>query len=179
MPFTTNPAQCKKCGEVNKDTRLKWHKPNQKYYLQSTCKDCEKLTTKSHKENNPEKWKEYNKKSYLKTSEGVVSRRNNMNHTEESKRQWALDKATRRATRAKEARVEWDKELTDLVYMEAHKLRVLRNNCTGFEWHVDHVVPLKGKEVCGLHVWNNFAVIPKVENLRKGNKNSLYDQWKT
>jgi hypothetical protein len=28
---------------------------------------------------------------------------------------------------------------------------------------------------CGLHGWNNFAVIPKVENLRKGNYHPVHD----
>jgi len=97
-----------------------------------------------------------------------------MNHTPESRAQWNRDKSNRRCTRAKQAR--FDDEFTAFVTKEAHELRKLRNNLFGFEWHVDHVLPLKGDNVCGLHIWSNLAVIPKVENLRKGNKNSIYDK---
>lgn len=56
------------------------------------------------------------------------------------------------------------------VMKEALHLRTLRFKVTKIKWHIDHVIPLKGKTVCGLHVWNNFAVIPALENLSKGNK---------
>lgn len=41
---------------------------------------------------------------------------------------------------------------------------------TGQVWHVDHVVPLRGDKVSGLHTHHNLRVIPAVENMKKGNR---------
>ena len=53
---------------------------------------------------------------------------------------------------------------------EAYLLATLRNRLTGIRWEVDHIVPLVHPLVCGLHTEANLAVIPKVENRRKGNR---------
>ena len=46
----------------------------------------------------------------------------------------------------------------------------LRTKTLGIQFHVDHVLPLRGKKVSGLHVPMNLRVIPAIENMRKTNK---------
>jgi|ERR1700722_1990921 len=41
---------------------------------------------------------------------------------------------------------------------------------TGLEHHVDHIIPMRGKLVSGLHVAENLRVLPGPENLAKGSK---------
>lgn len=53
---------------------------------------------------------------------------------------------------------------------QAYELAALRKKMFGFSWHVDHVIPLQGEMVSGLHVPTNLQVIPWIVNVSKANK---------
>ncbi len=53
---------------------------------------------------------------------------------------------------------------------EAYDLAQRRTKATGIRWEVDHIVPLRSRLVCGLHVEHNLCVIPKSTNAAKGNR---------
>jgi hypothetical protein len=44
-----------------------------------------------------------------------------------------------------------------------------KNLTTKRKWHVDHIIPLYGESVCGLHVAANLRVISKEANVAKSN----------
>jgi len=88
-------------------------------------------------------------------------------------RQENKDKNTAKAAKYRasklQAYVKWaNKEKIDYFYRLAKTLTELSG---GFvKHHVDHIVPLKGKDVCGLHVEHNLQVLIDKHNLTKSNK---------
>ena len=69
----------------------------------------------------------------------------------------------RRASKLK-ATVEWsDRDQIRLVFAVASSLKKL----TGYSYHVDHVIPLRGEKVCGLHVAENLQIVTAFDNLAK------------
>lgn len=74
--------------------------------------------------------------------------------------------ARRRATKINATPPWADYEKIDAVYLEARSKTAL----SGIPHHVDHIVPLRGKHVCGLHVHWNLQILTATENCRKHNK---------
>jgi len=51
-----------------------------------------------------------------------------------------------------------------------YQLAAMLSQASGEPYHVDHIIPLQGKKVSGLHVFSNLRVIPGSDNSKKSNK---------
>jgi len=81
-----------------------------------------------------------------------------------------LKRSALRTRRSKQATPKWltpeHKQQIVAIYEHMRDCRYI----TGEEYHVDHIVPLRGKNVCGLHVPWNLQVLPAWVNLSKSNR---------
>lgn len=73
----------------------------------------------------------------------------------------------RYSARKLSAMPDWLNEIQQAQINAFYKLRDLQTVSTGIPHEVDHIVPLQGKTVCGLHVPWNLQVITKGENVAK------------
>jgi hypothetical protein len=118
-------------------------------------KDRVRAAVRSWAARNPEKVKQYIKKAKL-NNKGLVN-------ASIARRKHAQSKRTPVWLTADEF---WMME-------QAYALAALRTKMLGFSWQVDHILPLQGSLVSGLHVPYNLQVIPQADNVRKSNKFSV------
>jgi len=154
-----------------------WQVKRKEYYENNKESIMERI--KGWCSENKEKVKEYRKTTARNCSERIKVNskkyyQQNQEKMRESNRLWNKNNRPRRkAIAAKyraaslQASVPWaNQEAIASVYKEC--LEVSR--ITGILHHVDHIVPLQGKLVCGLHNEFNLGIIPAKENLTKSNK---------
>jgi len=156
-------SQCKPCKDkIVKD----WEKRNpdskRKSALNQYYKHHEKKKAKAreYKSNNQQKLKQ-NMKAWR-----AANREYTKKYYEENKAWFKTWNANRRA-QINKATVRWaDFEKIKSIYERAIKL----TKETGVQHHVDHIIPLNSKYVCGLHVEYNLQILTESENLAKGNR---------
>lgn len=82
---------------------------------------------------------------------------------------WAKRTAARRARKLK-ATPAWLSEGQLDAIRKIYSECAMLSKQTGIAHHVDHIVPLKGRLVCGLHVPWNLQILTALDNLRKNNR---------
>jgi hypothetical protein len=77
-------------------------------------------------------------------------------------------KARRRKHRA--ATPPWLTRAQKSEIRQLYQIAITMTKTTGEQYVVDHIIPLRGEDVCGLHVPWNLRVVTQKENLEKSNK---------
>jgi hypothetical protein len=163
--------QCTKCFSFAPFTLFYKQAHNSKDGYQAHCKKCDNTRVAERKEKNQARTKAVqtisDQNRYLKNKE-IILARNKTWKIANPERLQAAD-AKRRASRLQRTPA-WLSQDDFWLIEQAYELAQLRTKMFGFQWHVDHIVPLQGELVSGLHVPHNLQVIPARDNLSKSNK---------
>ena len=161
-----------------------------KFGRESRCKVCKAehyqknrervlVRQRRYREANPGKKQEQDRRYYVKNRERISEEKRlyyeaNIEQKLASVRRWqkanpeklAAIAAKRRAAQINRTPAWADLETIKLYY----EARQAISEATGRDYHVDHMIPLRGKTVSGLHVPSNLQIIPAEHNLRKKNR---------
>lgn len=175
---------CRKCNEEKtqnnfypqkgaKDGLFPWCKTCQKEYRRKYLAENKEVVLKAqrgYRKKNKEKVAEEQRRSYRKHRKVRLekSKEYQKNNPEKVTARNAKRKASKLQATPPWLTVEQLKEIESFYWL-CKDLRAI----TGEEYHVDHIVPLQSKTVCGLHVPWNLQVLPWDINISKGIK---YDQ---
>lgn len=170
-------------------TRCNDKKPFEAFYSSNTlksgymshCKDCESARCKAKNVINREqrlvKAKEWRDANKAKQETAIKDwRERNSDRLAETYRDWASrnkDKVNakwmKREASKKHRTPSWLTEDELWMIEQAYDIATKRTAIIGMSFHVDHIVPLQGKTVSGLHVPWNLQVIPAKLNQQKSN----------
>ena len=183
-----NRKTCSRC-RVEKSVEDFAPLKNAKDGLRYECKECTRLEAKEYREKHPDK-KKANQERYLannpekrveslqkyrennKESIKISSRKHQVKHRERLRPSLVARNAERRARKLL-ATVKWaNKSKIKTFYLEAVKM----TQETGEKYHVDHIVPLINKLVCGLHCEQNLQILTAKDNVAKSNRFSVGEQ---
>lgn len=123
--------------------------------------------SRRYNEENKDKIKEARRLYYLKNSEDI--KRKSSEHKHLNRDRYNALSAKRNAQKLN-ATPKWLtkdqlEEINDF-YIMAKMFQIY----TGLKYHVDHIIPLQGLDVCGLHVPWNLQILEASENISKGNR---------
>lgn len=161
---------CTKCRVVKPFSAYGSNKQT-KDKLQSWCTQCKNEHTRVSRANNPE-WLAA-RRVYMQSEERKAKQREyNRSQKGKGRKKLHKERSTTPAQainnrkfyklRASGHCPKWTKPKDVLAFYDlAYR--------AGDHWVVDHVIPLNGKTVCGLHVPGNLQIIPKYRNQIKSN----------
>ena len=178
---------CKKCLVAKPIDDYQFHRVSGKHY--KTCRRCRQLQSyewnKSNRDKknasdrkwrkaNPEKlwWKRNPEEHKIRTAKAnakwrVRNPEYHHEHYLSNKTRYVAARAKRRAAQ-ENATPEWLTAIHKAQIQEMYDISLARKTQTGVKHHVDHIVPIIGKAVSGMHVPWNLQVITAKENLSKG-----------
>jgi hypothetical protein len=142
-----------------------------KIYYQKN-KDIINAKRKLYNETYKDKVKEIRKKSKLKNKEKISIqnkeyRIKNADKIKKAVNNWAKRNLPRRRMSVAKRRAFKLKATPKFANLQ--KIKEIYMNCPK-GYHVDHIVPLQGKNVCGLHVEWNLQYLTPYDNKSKSNK---------
>lgn len=105
------------------------------------------------------------RKYYLNRPKRTCRKEEGRRRYQNNKEYFYAKAAERRALKNKAIPPWADLDAIRSLYAEARK-----RNEAGEAVHVDHIVPLRGETVCGLHVLANLRIVSAAENRSKNNR---------